>query len=317
MAQSLFKVLIQQRPECRITVLAPSWSEPVLARMPEVTSSIAMPVGHGRLEIAQRWRLSRTLKSQFDQAIVLPGSFKSALIPWFARIKQRTGFIGEQRYGLLNDYRKLDQGALPFSVQRFVALGHESGQPPIPLDRIPWPVLEIESDRRQQICNQFGLNDQTPIIALCPGAEYGPAKQWPPDYFAEVARYQLGLNRQVVILGSEKDQAAANLICRIANGCIDLTGKTSLGDAIDLMSAASHVVTNDSGLMHVAAAVGCHVVAIYGSSSDAFTPPLTNTADRLYLDLPCRPCFQRHCPLGHLDCLHKLEAAQVIEVLNK
>ncbi|MGI9316677.1 MAG: lipopolysaccharide heptosyltransferase II, partial [bacterium] len=149
------------------------------------------------------------------------------------------------------------------------------------------------------------------------GAEYGPAKQWPSEHFAEVARNQLDHGRQVMILGSAKDQSVAADICQMAPGCKDLTGITTLGDAIDLMSLATHVVTNDSGLMHIGAAVGCHVVAIYGSSSDTFTPPLTKTADRLGLELPCRPCFQRNCPLGHLDCLVKLDAARVTEIIER
>ena len=316
MAQSLFKVLKQRSSGCHITVLAPAWSEPLLARMAEVDSSVDMPVGHGQLGLLKRWRLGRTLRGKFEQAIVLPGSFKSALIPLFAGIKRRTGFVGEQRYGLLNDFRKLDKGQLPYNVQRFVSLGLESGASAYSLDQIAPPALEVDLDQRQHVLQQFGLDHSKPIIVLCPGAEFGPAKQWPAIYYAEVAQHQHDAGKSILIMGSNKDRPVAANITDRAPGCVDLTGNTTLGEAIDLMSLAAHVVTNDSGLMHIAAAVGCHVIAIYGSSSDDFTPPLTQKADKLHLDLPCRPCFQRRCPLGHLNCLNKLEPSQVINILE-
>ena len=316
MAQSLFKVLKKRPSGCLITVLAPAWSEPLLERMPEVESSVVMPVGHGQLGLAQRWRLGRSLSNKFDQAIVLPGSFKSALVPMIARIKCRTGFLGEQRYGLLNDIRKLDKVRLPYNVQRFVSLGLDSGASVHSLDQLMRPALKVDPDQRQHVSNRFGLDLNKSLVALCPGAEFGPAKQWPASHFAEVAQHQMGAGRSIFVMGSERDRAVAAKITELAPGIIDLTGKTTLGEAIDLMSLASYVVTNDSGLMHIAAAVGSHVIAIYGASSDDFTPPLTDKADKLHLDLPCRPCFQRTCPLEHLNCLNKLEPSRVIEILE-
>jgi len=316
MAQSLFKALKKNQSNCRITVLAPAWSKPILARMPEVSASVTMPVGHGQLALGHRWQLGRSFNGQFDQAIILPGSYKSALVPMFAGIRRRTGFRGEQRYGLLNDLRKLDKKSLPHNVQRFVALGLAAGESAVPLDLIEPPTLEIKLDQRSDLCRRFSLASEVTTIALCPGAEFGPAKQWPAAHFAEVARHQINQGRQILIFGSKKDQPVAEQICQQAKGCVDLTGKTTLSEVIDLMSLASHVITNDSGLMHVAAAVGCYVVAIYGSSSDAFTPPLTQSADRLYLELSCRPCYQRSCPLGHLDCLNKLDPSRVISSIE-
>ncbi len=316
MAQSLFQVLRNQQPECSITVLAPSWSVPVLARMPQVDANVEIPVGHGKLGLADRWRLGRQLRGRYDQAIVLPGSFKSALVPWLAGIKRRTGFIGEQRYGLLNDIRRLDPASLPLNVQRFVALALESDSKPMGLDQIPLPQLKVEKENSASASEKFGLESGSPLLALCPGAEYGPAKQWPPEHFSEVAAVCISRGWQVMIMGSEKDRKIAAEISNTASGCLDLTGRTSLGDAIDLMSLASQVVTNDSGLMHVAAAVGCHVIALYGSSTDTFTPPLTKHTHKLSLDLPCRPCFKRICPLHHLDCLKKLKPGEVISILE-
>lgn len=316
MAQSLFKILKQADPSCSITVLAPAWSVPVTARMPEVSNSVDMPMGHGTLAIRARWRLGRALRGDHDQAIVLPGSLKSALVPWFARIPVRTGFVGEQRYGLLNDWRRLDKQALPLNVQRVVALGRAAAAPPLPLADIPYPALNVSGDNARAAAWEFGLDPARPIVALCPGAEFGPAKQWPARHFGTVARQQIERGNQVMILGSTRDGEIASGILALAPGCVDVTGRTSLGQAIDLMSLATSVVSNDSGLMHIAAAVGCRVVALYGSSSSTFTPPLSDRATELSLDLDCQPCFQRTCPLGHLNCLNKLEPEKVIRILD-
>ena len=316
MAQSLFRVLRNRQPDIAIEVLAPPWSGPILARMPEVEGAIPMSVGHGRLGLSQRWRLAKTLKGRFDQAIILPGSFKSALVPWLAGIMKRTGLLGEQRFGLINDRRKLSTQRMPYNVQRFVALGDPKDAPVRDLSNIPRPKLEIDQENRDRLVRQYRINPTEPLYILCPGAEFGPAKQWPGSHFAAVARNRLDAGGEVLLLGSEKDQDIAGAIAEQAPGCQNLTGKTALADVVDLMSMASHVVSNDSGLMHIAAATDCHVIALYGSSTDTFTPPLTSRADRLYLDLPCRPCFQRNCPLGHLNCLNALDPARVISIFG-
>lgn len=317
MAHSLFQVLRQQRKRLEITVLAPPWSAPIVARMPEVDANEVLSTRHGKLALGKRWRLARMLQNRFDQAIILPGSLKSALVPWFAGIKKRTAFLGEQRYGLINDIRKLDIAQLPFNVQRFVALG-VAAEAAIPaMNAIPRPALSVDSNNAAMVAARHGIAPGKSLLALCPGAEYGPAKQWPTQHFATVAKDRLAKGWQVIILGSGKDQPAAAKIATLASGCIDVSGQTSLGDAIDLMSLASHVVTNDSGLLHIGAAVGAHVIAIYGASSDRFTPPLTDNADRLSLDLRCQPCFKRHCPLGHLACLNNLTPHYVLSALDK
>lgn len=311
MAQSLFLLLRQQHPHCRLSVLAPAWSEPVTARMPEVDESIAMPVGHGRLGLAERWRLGRSLRGRFDRAIVLPGSFKSALVPWFAGVPVRTGYTGEQRYGLLNDRRELDRRSMPLHLQRVAALAMPPDAPVPALGEIPWPRLDIDDESRRATAARFGIDPGTRLVALCPGAEFGPSKQWPAGYFAGVANDQVARGARVAIFGSANDATVAGGIRELAPAAIDLTGQTTLGEAIDLMSLAAAVVSNDSGLMHVAAAVGAPLVAIYGSSSDAYTPPLQTGARRLARQMDCRPCFQRECPLGHTDCLKGISVEQV------
>ena len=319
MAQSLLLTLRQTHPDAVLSVLAPAWSAPLLQRMPEVAQIIPMPLGHGELELGVRRRLGRELRRVgFDWAIVLPGSFKSALIPWFARIPRRTGYVGEQRWGLLNDIRRLDRRAAPLNVQRFVALGLPKGAAVVGEEAIPRPRLLAEPARAAATAARLGLDTAAPVVALCPGAEYGPAKRWPPAHFAEVANRQLDAGKRVWLFGGQNDRfAAARINWRCAGRCDDLTGRTSLGEAVDLLSLAAHAVTNDTGLMHIAAATGCHVVALYGSSSDAFTPPLTARADRLSLGLECSPCFRRECPLGHLDCLNRLAPERALAALAR
>jgi heptosyltransferase-2 len=316
MAQSLFITLKQQQPDCVIDVLAPGWSRPLLERMPEVNAAIDMPLGHGEFGLGKRRQLGKKLRAKhYSQVIVLPNSWKSALVPFFTGAPKRTGYVGELRYGLLNDARKLDKSVLSMTVQRFCALAFAPDAPQPP--PIPTPMLSISESGVESALNKHGLDKVQPIMVLCPGAEYGPAKRWPEEYYAEVARYWLEKGGQVWLFGSNKDEpVTAAINTQTGNRCVDLAGRTSLGEAIDLMSLATHVVSNDSGLMHVAASLGRSLVAIYGSSDPGFTPPLNEEAKVLRLGLDCSPCFKRECPLGHLKCLKDLLPAQVIATLE-
>ena len=322
MAQSLFMALQKPAPAL-IDVLAPAWSLPILQRMPEVHQGIAMPLGHGQLGLRTRWQLGRQLaQTGFDQAIVLPGSLKSALVPWFAGIPLRTGFTGEQRYGLLNDRRPLDKQALPMTVQRFVALGLPraaagSGGAP----EFTPPRLVADADNAARLRERLGLSDPRPAVAFMPGAEYGPAKQWPAAHFAELARSLIARGQQVWVLGSAKDQGIGQAIAgAVSDPALRphlhmLCGQTALGDVVDLLAQCAGAVSNDSGLMHIAAALGIPLVALYGSSDPRHTPPLSAAARPLSLNLPCAPCFERRCPLGHTRCLNELLPAQVLQAL--
>lgn len=319
MAQSMFIALKKRLPDCRIDVLAPPWSLDLLVRMPEVTSAIAMPLTHGQLGLSARIQLGKSLRSErYDQAIVLPNSWKSALVPFFANIPLRTGFIGECRWGLLNDARKLDRQKLSMTVQRFVALAYPADQASYPL-----PGLCITEAEQQQVKQKFSLTTGGNILAICPGAEYGPAKRWPEAYFAEVANQKISQGWQVWLFGSTKDQPVAAEIDRMTgNLCRDFSGRTSLAEAADLMSLVTHVVTNDSGLMHVAAALDKKTIAIYGSSDPDFTPPLNAKARVVSLNLACSPCFKRSCPLypeGHKDhtrCLTEIRPDRILDLLD-
>lgn len=317
MTQSLLKALVRV-PETKVDVVAPAWTRPLLSRMPEVNASIPVPFERGKLQIAARTRLARTLsRGQYDQAIVLPNSWKSALPPFLARVPLRTGYRGEQRWGLLNDLRELDPSALPMTVQRFVALAGDTGNE-IEYDSGLRPALRISESGRQHTMQEIGVTPHgRRILALCPGAEYGPSKRWPADHYASVARAKLDQGWRVWLMGSVQDKQVAGAInTRCEGRCDDLTGRTSIDQAIDMLSLATVVVSNDSGLMHITAAVGRPLVALFGSSDPRHTPPLSATCRVHFLDLPCSPCFQRQCPLKHYNCLQQLAPGRVLKSVD-
>jgi len=316
MAQSLFITLKQQYPDCSIDVLAPAWSLALLERMPEVRAGIAMPLGHGQFGLAERYRLGKQLRHRYQQAVVLPNSWKSALVPFFAGIPKRTGYLGELRWGLLNDARRLDKQLLTMTVQRFVALAWpiSVGQAPT----YPLPSLAICAEQQQAVSEKFAISAlDGKILGLCPGAEYGPAKRWPEEHFAEVARQMHRQGWQICLFGSDKDKAVAEQINQLSGDiCRNFAGSTSLAEAVDLLSLTDAVVSNDSGLMHVAAALNKKLVAVYGSSDPGFTPPLNAKARIIDLKLECSPCFKRICPLGHNRCLTEIGPDQVLAALE-
>ncbi len=316
LAQPLLKLLHARHPGLALDVLAPRWTFPLLERMPEVRQPILSPFGHGDLLLGERRRLGRELAAAgYDQAIVLPNTFKSALVPLFARIPVRTGYVGEFRHWLLNDARRLDEARLPQLAERYAALAAPRGAA---LERpLPGPFLRVDEPARRATLERLGLDRSRPAAALCPGAEYGPAKRWPARYFAELAQGFAARGCAVWLVGSANDRAIGEEIARAATGaCRNLCGDTTLAEAIDLLASAAVVVSNDSGLMHVAAALSRPLVALYGSSSPAYTPPLSRGARILKLDLPCSPCFQRECPLGHFNCMVQLAPDRVLAAVD-
>jgi len=315
MAQSLFKLLKSREPDRELDVLAPEWSLPVTARMPEIRNSTASKTAHNEIGLATRRRIARSLEGNgYDRAIVLPRSAKAALIPWFARIPTRTGFRGETRYGFINDMRPFDPEELDQTVKRFVALGLDKDEP-LP-DVLPEPELTVSAENQAQLMRDLEIGTDKPVIAMMPGAEYGPAKCWPHAHFTTLAAALDDAGYDVWILGSSKDRSVGDVIAG-GSRAVNLCGKTTIDDAIDLFAACEQAVSNDSGLMHVAAASGCHVHGIYGSSSSKFTPPLTKKRDIHEIGIECSPCFARECPLGHLKCLTDLDPTQIFEKIVK
>ncbi|MCH8106555.1 MAG: lipopolysaccharide heptosyltransferase II [Proteobacteria bacterium] len=315
MAQSLFKLLKHRLPDHAIDVVAPSWSIPVLDRMAEVRKGYALEVVHGEGGLGKRYRLGKQLRdNQYSQAIVLPRSLKSALVPFFAKIPRRTGFRGEMRFGLLNDIRPFDKATLDQTVKKFSYLGLERASDEC---KVYQPELIIDSKNAQLCLSKLGLNPDKFTVALMPGAEFGPAKQWPLEHFSELIRRIDRAGAQAWLFGSKKESAAVQQIIDQAKGAgTNLCGKTQLADAIDLIAQSDVAVANDSGLMHVAAAAGTRLIAIYGSSSPLFTPPLTDDSVINWLELDCSPCFQRECRFGHYDCLNKISPGTIFEQLE-
>jgi heptosyltransferase-2 len=321
-AHALVRTLLTADPAAEIHVVAPAATASLGRRMPGVAESVTLPVRHGELGLGARRDVGRALRRvRYDRAIVLPNSFKSALVPFFAAIPRRTGWRGEWRYGVLNDIRTLDAPRMPRLVDRFVALGDASVAFSDASDaQALEPRLSADPNRAAALVAELGLKLDWPILALCPGAEYGPAKRWPAAHYAAVAAEHVRRDGAVWLFGAAGDAA----VCAAIRASVppsaqprvfDLAGRTQLLDAVDLLSLARQVVTNDSGLMHVACALGVPVVAIYGSSSPTFTPPLSPCARVVRDALPCSPCFQRTCPLGHTDCLNRLMPERVVAEL--
>lgn len=323
MSQSLYITLKKQQSDMELHVMAPRWCLPLLARMPEVDQAIEMPLGHGDLNVGARWKLGRMLKQQhYQQAIILPNSLKSALIPLFAGIPKRTGWKGESRYGLLNDLRR-NKKAFPLMVERYLALAFPRQQMHSAKDimEIPYPALQVDKAQQQAALSRLGISLDKPVLGLCPGAEFGPSKRWPEEHYAAIAKRWIANGGNVWVFGSQKDQMVAAAIQQhlpeeLQAYCHLLAGNTSLTEAIDLLAACTKVVSNDSGLMHITAAVGTPLIAVYGSTSPGYTPPLSQKVQVVHTDIPCRPCFKRECLFGHLKCLKELYPDQVWQALS-
>ena len=315
-AQTLFMRLREYHPQAVIDALAPPWVAAVLHAMPEINGEVlGNPFAHGQLHLRERWTLARQLARRgYEAAYVLPNSLKSALIPAFAGIPQRVGFTGEARYGLINRRHTLDTSATPLQVERYAILAEQAGHAlPRPY---PLPRLQADPQARSATLAALDLNADAAPVVFCPGAEFGPAKRWPEKHFAALARSLFAQGIPVWLLGSKKDAAVGEEIVRLSEGAArNLCGVTDLTQAIHLIALARHVVTNDSGLMHVAAALGTPLTALFGSSSPGYTPPLSDQAQIISLGLDCSPCFKRECPLGHLNCLNQITPERVLATI--
>lgn len=307
MAQPLLRLLKQQHPERPIDVLAPAWVAPVLRAMQEVDTVLSTPFKHGALQLRERWRFARELKKRgYAAAYVLPNTLKFALIPWLAGIAKRVGYKGESRYGLINVMHYDDPAHPRAMVAFYAALAMPpSAQAPAGLPR---PALAVASGQITAVLNKLGLRQDQPLLIFAPGAEFGNAKRWPTTHFAALADTVLADNPevQIVLLGSGKDQSVCEEIGALSRQTRNLAGKTSLDEAVALIAQASAVVSNDSGLLHVASALNRPVIAIYGPTDPDHAPPFSDVARSLSLRLACAPCKQRECPLGHHDCMQKL-----------
>ena len=278
MAQTLYKRIKKELPSSQIDVISPHWSLALLERMPEVCKKIVSPFSHGETKLFERYKLGQGLKKEnYDRAIILTNSLKSSLIPYFARIGVRTGWLGEFRYGLINDIRSSKKLKKSLMIEKFAALSlYEENYS---IENLTFPELEIDFANQRKFLEEFSIDYSKNTMAICPGAEFGPSKRWPAEYYAEIAIFYVNKGWNVLCIGSKNDEDIGIEIGSLNNlGCyesfINLIGKTSLQDAIDILAFTEKVVTNDSGLMHIAAAVKTPLVALYGPSSPEYTPPL-------------------------------------------
>ncbi|WP_114690118.1 lipopolysaccharide heptosyltransferase II [Polynucleobacter necessarius] len=326
MTQPLLASLKSQYPDSKIDVLASTWVAPIYRACPEVHEVIEAKFKHKQLQLGLRKQLAKELATRkYEACFVLPNSFKSALIPWLANIPFRVGYRGEFRFGLINvaldNPSKVNR---PPMVEHYLQLnGLLDGEPTGLVNTTPTPKLNVSAAANHSVQAKLQNTRITAsdIYVLCPGAEYGQTKRWPTRHFAELALNIIASepSAQVILVGGKGDHALAQEIYtqtkqnqRMHNWC----GDTSLDEAIALISQAKAVISNDSGLMHIAAALKTPQVAIFGSSDPAHTPPFSDKAKVIWLNLACSPCHKRECPLGHLQCLNDILPAQVFATLN-
>lgn len=318
MAQPLLQLLKQRHPGRPIDVLAPPSVAPVWRAMKEVDSVLETPFRHGALQLRERWKYGRVLRQRgYADAYVLPNTLKYALIPWMAGIGERVGYKGEMRHGLINRMHHDDtpkRAMVPF----YAAL---AGEPRAPLRRdVPRPGMQVSAQEINGLCARLGIDRAKPLVVFAPGAEFGAAKRWPARHFAALAQAIRALQpeAQIGLLGSPKDKPACDEIVAItgAQGMFNLAGVTRLNEAIALIAGAAAVVANDSGLLHIASALNRPVIALYGPTDPDHAPPFSDMARSMSLRLECSPCRQRECPLGHHDCMEKMDSAMVWQELR-
>ena len=319
MAQPLLQLLHQRHPERPIDVLAPGWVAPVWRAMREVDSVLESPFKHGALQLRERWEFAQRLRQRgYTDAYVLPNTLKFALIPWLAGIPRRVGYRGEMRYGLLNVMHHDDRASPRPMVAFYAALAAPPTSVVPAQSALPRPALSVSDATSAEILAQLGLSPDLPLLVFAPGAEFGSAKRWPAAHFAQLANLirRTHADAQIVLLGSGKDKAVCDDIVADAPQVRNLAGVTSLDQALGLIARADAMVSNDSGLLHVASALNRPIVAIYGPTDPDHAPPFSDVAKSLSLRLDCAPCRQRECPLGHHNCMRHITADMVWEPLR-
>src|SRR5574344_1685700 len=323
MAQSLFKSLKKQEPDCIIDIYAPKYTMPIIDRMPEIDNKIINPFDHGTFNLKLRYQEGKKLReNNYKKVFVLPNSLKSALIALFAKIPTRIGFKGESRYFLLNEMRT-NKEDFPLMVQRYVALSFDKKTVKTAKDlpEFQYPKLYIRT-LDLQLAAKLNLDFSKKALVLGCGANYGPSKLWPVEYFAQVSNWWIQNGGMVIGIGSKKDIPTVEQIYNLIDedkkkDFIDIAGKTNLTEALDIVGASTAAVCNDSGLMHTVAAADIPQVCIFGSTSTNFTPPLSDKAVCLESQEPCHPCFKRTCQYGSYACLKGIQPSEVIEKLQE
>ena len=322
-AHSLLQVLKARFQDCVVDVFAASALHPLLESFPEIRACIASPFDHGKLSLFLRYEVGKRLRSNnYTRAYVIPNSIKSSLVPFFAKIPKRIGYCGELRYFLLNDLRFADKQDHVL-IERFANLGFDQ-EKNLRVTELPWPSLKTSKDRIEQTLLKFGLNlAGKRVLAILPGpvgVNHRETKRWPPAAFAEVAKIKQQEGWEVWVLGGKEEQEIAKLIQELsADSVINLVGKTSLSEVVDLLSQVELVLANDTGLMHIASALNRKLVVIYGPTLPKVAPPLTTAAARMVsIDHQCYACGNqdRICPLGKNHCVTGITPDLVLSAIN-
>ena len=321
MAQPLVQLLHKEDPKSPIDVLAPSWVAPVWRAMREIDTVIETPLKHGKLQLGHRWKFARQLRQRdYRSAYVLPNTLKFALIPWLAGIAHRVGYKGESRYGLINSMHHDDRAAPRPMVSFYAALAHKPARHFAHPDQLPRPRLHVDDGRRNKALSELGVQFGKPLIAFAPGAEFGSAKRWPTTHFAQLAHIVRDAypEADIVLLGSAKDHdVCEEIAAQVGPKVKNMAGVTTLEQALAVLATADAVVSNDSGLLHVASALNRPVIGLYGPTDPDHAPPFSDVAKAISLRLSCSPCKKRECPLGHQNCMKQLEAQMVWDSLRE
>jgi heptosyltransferase-2 len=313
---TVVKLLRQREPSRAIDMLATSNVAPLVDYMPGVRKGIIADLPRKQLAYAEHRALAERLRAEgYCHALVMPRTWKAALAPYLAGIRRRTGFFGEGRIVLLNDLR-IGERRLFRMLDRCASLALHRGE--VQPTSWPEPELVVPSSEVLAWRRRLGLNTERPIIALAPGA-VGPSKRWPEASYAELAARLVSDGNAVWIVGSEQEKSLATNVARGTSSHVrNLTGP-DLRNAILALAAADAVVSNDSGLLHVAAALGTPAVGIFGPTSAWHWAPLNTLAAVMETasELPCRPCHKPVCRVGHHRCMHDISVAQVAVAIKR
>ncbi len=310
-------------PDAEITLLALPWVSDVFGACPHIDRIFIYDKEGRHRGLRGKLQLARDLRREkFDAAILLQNAFEAALITTLARIPVRGGYTTDGRGFLLShgvgkqpDIDSRHQ--VHYYQQMLTGLGLDIGEDQLELFVAPERLLTA----RNALADLFPGQGRVPVVGLNPGAAYGPAKRWPPEKFAELAAILTGkMDCLLLIFGTVADNTAAATICRAASRpqqVLDLTGKTDLATAIAYIGCCDAFVTNDSGLMHVAAALHTPTAAIFGSTDHIATGPYSDRAVVLRKSLACSPCKKTHCPEKHFSCMRQISAKEVYQAVKR
>jgi|TARA_B110000858_G_scaffold185732_1_gene228199 heptosyltransferase II len=312
-SQSLLKYLKKEYPNCQIDMIVRPELTNLVKMMPEVKNIYPLDIKHKEFGLIKRHILAKEIKKHlYSTSIILPNSFKSAIIPWLANIPVRIGYNRELRLFLLNKKYSLIKHK-DSMVNRYLKLADGS------YSDVIRPSLLINGDSSKLISRKYLINNSKKNIVLCPEAEYGSAKRWPINKWMQLANFYKEKDYNVYFLGKNKSLEIKYQNILKKDSIISLLGKTSLEEAAYILSIVDLVVTNDSGLMHITASVNTNLISIFGSSSPFYTPPLMKDqfGEVIYKALTCSPCFKRECPLQHLNCLNNISSEEILDKSSK